>query len=125
VKHSSSLVKNDPNKLLQSSMKWTIDIKAPTDVVTDELPKSFSLEQNYPNPFNPATTINYSLPEPGNVVIKVYDILGREVAELVNERKDSGKFSVAFNASRFASGLYVCTMQVNNYFASKAMVLTK
>lgn len=125
VKHSSALVKNDPFKLLQSSMKWTIDIKAPTDVVTDELPKSFSLEQNYPNPFNPTTTIKYSLPEPGNVVIKVYDILGREIAELVNERKDSGEFNVVFNASGFASGLYVCTMRVNNYFASKAMVLTK
>ena len=125
VKHSSSLVKNDPYGLMQSSKKWTIDVKTPTDIATDDIPNKFSLEQNYPNPFNPATTINYNIAEPGNVVLKVYDVLGSEVAELVNERKDRGKHSVVFNAGKFASGLYIYSLRVNGYFSSRVMLLTK
>lgn len=125
VKYSSALVKNDPHGLMQNSKKWTIDVKTPTSIETDQLPKEFSLEQNYPNPFNPTTTINYSLPEDGNVVLKVYDVLGREVAELVNERKASGKHSVVFDASNFASGIYIYTIKAGGDFSSKVMLLTK
>ncbi|KAF0138405.1 MAG: 5'-nucleotidase [Ignavibacteria bacterium] len=80
---------------------------------------------NYPNPFNPSTTISYSLPQAGHVVLKVYDVLGREVAELANGFKEKGKHIVTFNASSLASGFYVYTIKVNDFFASKKMLLTK
>ena len=70
------------------------------------LPNEIRLENNYPNPFNPVTTINYTVPVMGKVTLKVFDTLGREVAMLVNETKSSGKYSVRFNATNFASGVY-------------------
>jgi len=85
---------------------------------------SYSLD-NYPNPFNPATTISYSMPQAGHVVLKVYDVLGREVAELANGFKEKGKHIATFNTSRLASGFYVYTIKVNDFFASKKMLLTK
>ncbi|MBM4171761.1 MAG: T9SS type A sorting domain-containing protein [Ignavibacteria bacterium] len=80
---------------------------------------------NYPNPFNPTTTIRYSLPKAGYVSLKVYDLLGREVADLVNSFKDGGQHSVLFDAGKLASGFYIYTIKVNDFFASKKMLLTK
>lgn len=80
---------------------------------------------NYPNPFNPTTTIRYNMPKAGHVVLKVYDVLGREVAELANGFKEKGKHIVTFNASSLASGFYVYTIKVNDFFVSKKMLLTK
>ena len=74
--------------------------------VTAGLPKSFALYQNYPNPFNPSTMISYQLPMDSRVTLKVYDILGREVAALVNERQNPGSYSVTFDASKLPSGVY-------------------
>src|ERR1039458_4404429 len=65
--------------------------------------KSYDLSQNYPNPFNPVTTIKYQIPKSGVVTLKVYDILGKEVANLVNEYKDEGKYNINFDASKLAS----------------------
>jgi hypothetical protein len=98
-----------------------------------EIPITYSLEQNYPNPFNPATTIRYQLPKDGMVTLKVYDILGAEVATLVNEEKIAGKYEVNFDASRLASGVYIYRLNVNDPSASsgqgyvnvKKMVLLK
>ena len=73
------------------------------------LPTSYALGQNYPNPFNPTTTIQYDIPASGSqklVTLKVYDVIGREVATLVNETKVAGSYQVTFNASRIASGVY-------------------
>ena len=89
------------------------------------LPLRFTLEQNYPNPFNPSTIINYSIKEAGVVKLKVFDVLGSEVAELVNESKDAGNHSVEFNASNLPSGVYIYTLQVNGYSASRKMLLIK
>lgn len=86
---------------------------------------TFALEQNYPNPFNPSTIINYQLPESGNVTLKIYDVLGNEVASLVNEFKESGVHSVSFNASEFASGVYVYKLQAGDFISAKKMLLTK
>jgi hypothetical protein len=86
---------------------------------------SYSVSQNYPNPFNPSTTIRYQIPKPGLVTLKVYDILGREVATLVNENKGEGSYEFAFNASKFASGVYIYQLRVNDYVASKKMILLK
>jgi hypothetical protein len=70
-------------------------------------PLSFDLSQNYPNPFNPSTTINFRLPERTNVNIKVYNILGSLITEIINEVKDPGSYSVNFNAQALSSGIYI------------------
>ena len=89
------------------------------------VPVEFALEQNYPNPFNPTTTIKYSIPEAGNVELKVYDILGNEVAALVNEAKTPGNYDATFDASAFASGVYIYTIRANNFVQTKKMMLLK
>ena len=91
----------------------------------NEIVKTYDLEQNYPNPFNPATTIRYQLPKEGLVTLKVYDILGSEVATLINEQKTTGKYEVNFNASNLASGVYVYRLSVNDYVNVKKMILLK
>ncbi len=92
---------------------------------THQLISNYKLEQNYPNPFNPSTTINYEVPSSGRVVLKVYDILGREVESLVNENKSAGKYSVSFNADKLASGVYFYKMQAGQYYSIKKMILLK
>ncbi len=86
---------------------------------------SFELAQNYPNPFNPSTSINYSLAERSNVSIKVFDMLGREVANLVNTVQEAGSYDVTFNASNLASGMYVYSITAGNFTSSKKMMLLK
>jgi hypothetical protein len=76
------------------------------------IPKTYALDQNYPNPFNPSTTIKYDLPTSSDVRLSVYDMLGREVSVLVNERRDAGVHEVTFDASGFSSGVYCYRMQV-------------
>ena len=85
----------------------------------------YTLSQNFPNPFNPATTINYQIPQTGFVTLKIYDILGKEVATLVNEQKNQGRYSVNFDASKLASGVYIYRFRANDYVSSKKMLLLK
>ena len=94
-------------------------------IQTITIPNYYALEQNYPNPFNPATKITYALPKAGNVELKVYDVLGREVAVLVNEVRQAGIHTVEFNASNFASGIYFYTMKSGDFNAVKKMILVK
>jgi hypothetical protein len=90
------------------------------------IPTEYTLFQNYPNPFNPFTIIRYDIPKAGNVELKVYDILGREVMTLVNnEKKDIGRYEVQFNASNLATGVYIYRIQTNDYVSSKKMILMK
>ena len=89
------------------------------------VPKEYMLYQSYPNPFNPSTTIKYSIPNSDKVSIKVFDILGREVATLVNDYKTAGTHSVEFNASRFASGVYFYQINTGSYVETKKMVLLR
>jgi uncharacterized delta-60 repeat protein len=88
-------------------------------------PNGFTLAQNYPNPFNPVTTIQFSIPQRSNVTLKVYDILGNEVATLVNEEKDRGVYSVNFSASGLASGMYLYRLQAGSFIETKKMILIK
>jgi cyclomaltodextrinase len=88
-------------------------------------PKTFSLMQNYPNPFNPSTQISYSIPAANFVTLKVYDILGREVQTLVNDRKQAGTYSVVFNASKLASGIYFYRLTSGDFVQTKKMILVK
>jgi len=85
----------------------------------------FRLAQNYPNPFNPTTNITYVLPKTENVSLKVYDVLGREVATLVNEVKPAGAYTVPFNASNLASGVYFYKLQAGSFVQTKKMMLVK
>lgn len=90
------------------------------------IPLQFNLYQNYPNPFNPVTKINYDLPKDVFITIKIYDILGREVKKLINnEFKKAGSYELTFNASNFASGIYIYRMEAENYTNSKRMILLK
>ena len=91
----------------------------------ENLPSEYSLSSNYPNPFNPSTIINYAVKDAGLVSIKVFDILGSEVATLVNEIKEAGNYSLEFNASALPSGVYIYTLQVNGFSSSKKMLLMK
>ena len=97
-----------------------------TDVEENEIiPQDFVLYQNYPNPFNPSTIIGYQLPVTSNVTLKVYDILGREIATLVNEQKPAGKYELKFDGSELASGVYFFTLKTGNYAETKKMILMK
>jgi YVTN family beta-propeller protein len=88
-------------------------------------PKAFSLEQNYPNPFNPTTNVGYVIPLTSAVTLRVYDVLGREVATLVNTTQSAGRYEVAFEASKFASGVYFYRLQAGNFSEMKKMLLVK
>jgi len=92
---------------------------------TTILPTEFSLSQNYPNPFNPITTISYAIPVFQNVELKVYDILGKEVATLVNKEQQSGIYEVQFNSKELASGIYFYQIRVGSFVESKKMILLK
>ena len=85
----------------------------------------FSLSQNYPNPFNPTTTINFSIPKSGFVALKVFDVLGREVATLVNETKVAGNYTVDFDGSGLSSGVYFYRIEAGDFISMKKMMLTK
>ncbi|MEO8231845.1 MAG: Ig-like domain-containing protein, partial [Ignavibacteriota bacterium] len=100
---------------------------SPTDVeeVSGIIPTEFELEQNYPNPFNPSTQIKFSVPQTSSVKIIVTDILGKEVATLVNDNLAAGNYSVNFNASSVSSGIYFYTLLTDNFKQSKKMVLIK
>jgi len=93
--------------------------------VNVEIPLVFALEQNYPNPFNPSTTIKYSIAEDGFVKMSVYNLLGEEVAALVNSTQKAGKYEVNFNASNLASGVYVYRIEAGNFVSSKKLMLLK
>ena len=89
------------------------------------LPDKFVLYQNYPNPFNPTTTIKYEMPKAAYVRLVVYDILGREVATLVNEFKPGGRYSVTFNAGNLSSGIYIYQLRSGSFVANKKLVLLR
>lgn len=91
----------------------------------DNLPKSFSLDQNYPNPFNPSTQISWQAPVSGWQTLKVYDILGNEVATLVDEQKEAGSYSVSFSGDDLASGLYIYRLSTAGFVSTKKMMLIK
>ena len=103
-----------------------IHITLPSSVEEQQnLPVNFSLSQNYPNPFNPTTTITYSIPKAVFVTLKVCDLLGREVATLVNEEKQPGKYEIKFDGNNFASGIYFYRLQSGGFSETKKLILLK
>ena len=95
------------------------------EVEVGSIPKELSLHQNYPNPFNPITMIRYDLPQQATVKIAVYDMIGREVATLVNETKEAGSYEVNFAASQLASGVYFYKLSAGSYTSMKKLMLMK
>ena len=89
------------------------------------IPQKFSLSQNYPNPFNPSTVINYQLPMNSHVILKIYDVLGKEIAVLVNEEHSAGNYSINFEASKLSNGMYFYRLQAGNTIETKRMMLIK
>jgi uncharacterized delta-60 repeat protein len=90
-----------------------------------DLPEGYSLSQNYPNPFNPSTTFRYSVPQSSGVVIKVFDILGREIATLVHEEKPAGTYEVTWYANQLPSGVYFYQLKAESFIETKKMLLLK
>ena len=95
------------------------------EIEVDLTPKSFNLYQNYPNPFNPSTIIKFSLPYQTNVTIKIYDITGREITTLLNEKKDAGIYTINFSGNNLSSGVYLYSIICDNYTQIKKMLLLK
>ncbi len=117
-----------------NSTIWTIgnlnDLVYPLGTTTDvennrEVPLKYTLEQNYPNPFNPNTTISYQVPVNSNVSLKVYDVLGNEVAALVDEYKPAGSYNIEFSGENLSSGVYFYTIQARAFVETRKMVLLK
>ena len=137
--HSLSGATNNPNvKIRFKSIQpgwdwwWTIDnvcIKGYglTGIVNNEgqIPKTYSLSQNYPNPFNPTTQIIFDLPKQENVSLKIYDVLGKEVATLVNELRSAGIYTISFDGYSLSSGVYFYRLEAGNFVSVKRMVLIK
>ena len=98
-----------------------------SDIVEVEVtvPKKFKLFQNYPNPFNPSTLISYNIPQNSFVTIKVYDVIGNEVATLVNQTQDAGKYDISFDASNLSNGVYFYSIKAGNFSSTKKMILMK
>lgn len=116
-----------------SPTTWTVDnvtiILTPAGVTSvgeeHAVPRTFALEQNYPNPFNPSTTISFSLAAPGPTTLKVYNLLGQEVATLVNENLAAGTHRYAFDASGFSSGIYIYKLHSGSFVGTRKMILVK
>ena len=118
------------NTMISRSTSFYTTIKyvqTPTAVEerSTSVPSNFSLEQNYPNPFNPTTTISYQLPISSKVTLRIYDLLGREVATLVNQEESAGWKEVEWDASSIASGIYFYKLQANNFIETKKMLIIK
>ncbi|MBV6479605.1 MAG: hypothetical protein HGGPFJEG_02391 [Ignavibacteria bacterium] len=113
-------VNSDINKVFGSVIN-----KNEKDKIELLIPEEYSLSQNYPNPFNPVTRIKFSLPKESSVKLTVYDILGREVKKLVNEKLSVGRYEYEFNGSSFASGVYFYTLETDRFVKTKRMVLIK
>jgi hypothetical protein len=104
---------------------WVISGVLPVEHTIDNIPKEFSLEQNYPNPFNPVTTIQYSIPKRSNITLKVYDVLGNEVATLIDEYRNAGFYEIEINGSNLSSGVYFYRIQAGDFVDTKKMILIK
>jgi hypothetical protein len=98
-----------------------------TSVEAEEgaMPEKFALSQNYPNPFNPKTNIEFSIPEPTNVRVVVYNTLGKEVTTLVNKQLTSGKYTVSWDGSDYSSGIYLYKLETDKFSQVKKMLLVK
>ena len=111
--------------LVKRSVQWLTEGIVLDNPVEGSVPSAYTLEQNYPNPFNPATTISYSIPKESQVSLKIYDVMGREVVELVSGKQSTGSYNVEFDAASLASGTYFYKLVAGDFISVKKMVLLK
>ena len=125
--NGSTIVNDNMTNGNESWFAFAVDTSALNGVVQtgNNIPKNFNLYQNYPNPFNPTTTISWQSPVGSWQSLKIYDILGREVATLVNEYNPAGKYEIEFNASSLPSGVYFYKLHTGNFVQTKKMILMK
>lgn len=115
-------------KSKSSASRFMVTITSVTSTsidVNSDLPETFNMDQNYPNPFNPSTVISYQLPENSKVQLQVFDVLGRQVAELVNGQVEAGYHQVTFEARNLASGMYIYRLQAGSTVITKKLTLIK
>lgn len=93
--------------------------------INSTVKNAYNLLQNYPNPFNPITTITFNIPQSEKVTITVFDILGREVAELINEQKEAGTHTIKYDASNMTSGIYFYQIKAGEYSEVRKLILQK
>jgi hypothetical protein len=120
---SASIVANSGGLAVVGS--GTITIGLVQSVEAGSAPRTYGLAQNYPNPFNPTTVISYQLSAVSDVKLVVYDIVGREVATLVSERKPAGEYTVRFNGAGLASGTYIYRLTAGNFVQTKKLLLLR
>ncbi|MFA4818833.1 MAG: T9SS type A sorting domain-containing protein [Patescibacteria group bacterium] len=113
------------NQILGSTVTVMVNVTVATGVEDESVPTRYSLSQNYPNPFNPATTIRFGLPNSEYVNLIVYDLLGREVATLINESKLAGYHTVEFNPGNLPSGIYLYKLTAGKFTKTEKMMLMK
>lgn len=116
---------NGLNTEVTTAATHFIDDQVSVNQISSIVPNEFKLSQNYPNPFNPTTKINFSLPKPGNVSLKVYDVSGKTVATLVNEKLKAGVFEYEFSGAGLSSGIYFYRITANEFVETKRMILVK
>ena len=130
--HTFNSVGNNPYYCSQhggpggAGMSGVVIVENATDVSDDNISVyKFNLIQNFPNPFNPSTKISYTIPERGNVSLKVFNLLGSQVAELVNGEIEAGSYDITFNASNLPTGTYFYRLQTSSSVETKKMILLK
>jgi flagellar hook assembly protein FlgD len=107
-------------------MIWYVLIQSPVGISNNEgIATGFSLGQNYPNPFNPVTTLEFQIAKSESVQINVYDILGRKLETLINEKLNQGTYELKWDASDYSSGVYYYRLTVGNFSDTKKMILIK
>ena len=117
--------KAQAKSLIEYILTNKFDEVMPVEGEVNEIPSSYGLFQNYPNPFNPSTTIKYSIADDGFVKLSVYNMLGEEIANLVNAQQRAGNYEVNFNAGNLASGVYVYRLETLNFTSSKKLILLR
>ena len=118
------------NLLLQQSvgfykLKATVSVPIGIQPISNQVPLSYSLNQNYPNPFNPTTSIRFGVPNTSEVKLEIFDILGRSVSILVNNKLNGGEYEVKWNADTNSSGVYFYKLSTDNFTVTKKMILLK
>ena len=112
-------------RLKQIDRDGKFEYSQTVEVTVASAPKEFALEQNYPNPFNPTTMISFQIPVSNHVSLKVFDMLGKEVATLVNETKETGLYSAKVDGTKLSSGIYFYKLQSGNLIAVKKLTIMK
>jgi hypothetical protein len=113
-------------RIKQIDLSGTFTYTSSLEVLVGLAPLEFALSQNYPNPFNPTTTIEFTLPEDGRVKLRIYNMLGEEIATLVDEERKAGVYQqIMFDASRLATGVYISRLEFKEKQLVKKMLLVK